>query len=82
MHEGAHIYDLEREAINQLGMAAGVLFRIVPELRKYHKYGEYRHYQEESDEDWLPRVEAWKHGNWWELEKDPEILAIVLGSAK
>lgn len=80
IHEGARVYDIEREALNQLGMAAEVLFRISPELRKYHKYS--NRYQDEPDKDWLPRVEAWKNGEWWGLEKDPEILAIVLGSGK
>jgi len=77
LHEGARMYDIEREALNRIGVASECLFRIAPELRQYMKYAHM--YADEDDKYWLERVECWKHGKYWQLEKDQEILSIVLG---
>lgn len=78
MHEGARIYDIEREAINNSGtIDVAIMFRIVPELRKYHKWGNSPH-MDTPDKDWEERVQIWREGSYFELDKDPEILHIIL----
>lgn len=80
MHLGAKITQIEIGAINTLNMSSRALFRICPELRKYHNYE--KRYPTEEDDSFLLAVDNWIHSDRCQLKEDPEILFIVFADAK